>query len=129
MIKLFIENNPKFKKTKRSVPNVSYLPYIIMFILCFVGSRRTLIPIGRFWEIISKNIMQYQRISFSYICIVFWLLCNDNRIERCRCEIGGQDLFASLSQLEGLWHNEIQVVNLMEKIIKTPNSSLNSLKS
>ena len=52
------------------------------------------------------------------IFIAGLLLCNDNWMYQVFGKWGGHDLFTSLAQLEVLWHNEIKVVGLMEKIIK-----------
>ena len=39
------------------------------------------------------------------------------------CAYGGHDLFTSLAQLKVLWHNELEVVQLM-KNIQTDNKNL-----
>jgi len=42
--------------------------------------------------------------------------------------VGGHDLFTSLAQLEVLWKNEMQVVDVMENAIKKMESATNILK-
>ena len=56
---------------------------------------------------------------------IFWMvfiiaLFPFNGYDHCRVNgsIGNNALFASLAQLEILWHTEIEVVALMEKIIR-----------
>ena len=44
-------------------------------------------------------------------------------------EIGGQDLFTSLAQLEVLWHNDIKVVKQMEEAIRKMETTINTFKS
>ena len=43
-------------------------------------------------------------------------------------EMGGQDLFTSLAQLEVLWKNEIKVVKQMEETISKMETALGALK-
>ena len=42
--------------------------------------------------------------------------------------VGGHDLFTSLAQLEVLWKNEMQVVNVMENAIEKMEKATNALK-
>lgn len=72
--------------------------------------------------------MLHQNRIISYICIASLLLCNDNWVYQVLGEVGGHDLFTSLAQLEVLWHNEIKVVSLMERIIKKMDSAPSALK-
>ena len=59
----------------------------------------------------------------SLTCIFILLLYNDYDSGRVLGDIGGHHLFASLSHLEELWHNEINAVSLMEQIIQARNHS------
>jgi len=44
-------------------------------------------------------------------------------------EVGGQDLFTSLAQLEVLWHNDIKVVKEMEEAIRKMETIINTFKA
>ena len=46
--------------------------------------------------------------------------------QAARC--GRQDLFASLSQLNLLWQNDIYIVQIMEKILREPIAEYEPLK-
>ena len=43
-------------------------------------------------------------------------------------EVGGHDLFTSLAQLEVLWHNELKIVSLMERMVKKIDRAKASLQ-
>ena len=53
----------------------------------------------------------------------------DNRLGIVKAELGGQDLFTSLAQLEVLWHNDIKVVQQMEEVIRKMEIAINTFKS
>ena len=72
--------------------------------------------------------MIHQNCLVSYICVISLLLFKYNGVYQVRGEVGGQDLFTSLAQLEVLWHNEIKVVNLMERMISKMDKAPSALK-
>ena len=56
------------------------------------------------------------------------LLGNNNCVYPVFGDVGGHDLFTSLTQLEILWHNEIKVVGLMEKMIQKMSRTPKAIK-
>ena len=69
----------------------------------------------------------YQHI-LKYIYSVGLFLSFDSGKNLVIAEIGGQDLFTSLAQLEVLWKNEIKVVKQMEETIYKMETALGALK-
>ena len=99
-----------------------------------------------FWTDFNINGIIIRLISISnqnhFRCVsqfgraVFWLLFiialfpfNGNDHCWANGSIGNNVLFASLAQLEILWHTEIDVVALMEKIIRNGNTKYHYLET
>ena len=64
--------------------------------------------------IIHTNFISY---FWTYFIISFYLNSNSKVFG----DFGGHDLFASVSQLEDLWHNERQTVSIIEKVLEIMN--------
>ena len=74
---------------------------------------------------ISISNQNHFRCTSQFGQAILWLLCiialfpfNGNDQSWVNGSIGNNALFASLAQLEILWHTELEVIALMEKIIK-----------
>ena len=73
------------------------------------------------------SLQKFQMILFVFAFNLQSIL--DNRLGIVKAELGGQDLFTSLAQLEVLWHNDIKVVQQMEEVIRKMEIAINTFKS
>ena len=63
-------------------------------------------------------------LEISFLCLTFIITNNP-----VLANVGGHALFASLSQLEDLWYNEIRTVHLIEELSKHSEDPPDSLDS
>ena len=51
-------------------------------------------------------------------CISFLCVFSDITFYRVLGNVGGHALFASISQLKDLWHNEVLIAQVLERIVE-----------
>ena len=65
----------------------------------------------------KKNIMVRKIKSCYHIWILIVVNCAVDESHYVLGDIGGHAIFASLSQLDMLWHNEIKIAKSIEKLV------------
>ena len=69
------------------------------------------------------------RMKHNKMALIFFLyMVTDMKLHGVLCKVGGHALFASLSQLEDLWRNEVIIAQLLENMVekcKNPPASIN----